>query len=105
MACGFFVALVAIVPPSQVRRPDGTPLAHYPHKGFWAELKAQRQLFTDWRLLALFVPMFASEVATIVISTLNCQYTQFHFRVVLALYFNIYFQHSISIFAPDLSIL
>lgn len=71
MASGFFVALLTIVAPSRVRRPDGTPLAHYPQEGFWRELKAQSQLFTDWRILALFVPIFSSEVAAIVSWTLN----------------------------------
>lgn len=73
MASAFFVALLTIVSPSRVRRADGTPLAHYPHEGLWRELKAQSQLFKDWRLLALFVPMFSSEVSIIVFSTLNCK--------------------------------
>ena len=76
MVLAFFVALFAIVPPSQVRRSDGTPLAQYPHKGFWIELKAQSQLLKDWRLLALFIPMFGSEVAVIVFSTMNCKWTR-----------------------------
>ena len=73
MASAFFVAFFAIVAPSSVRRLDGTPLAHYPHEGLWQELKRQRQLFQDWRLLAMFVPMFASEVPIIVLSSLNCK--------------------------------
>ena len=73
MASGFLVAFFTIVAPSKVRRRDGTPLAHYPHEGFWPELKNQRRLFQDWRLLAMFVPMFASEVPIIVLSSLNCE--------------------------------
>ncbi|KAI4103821.1 MAG: hypothetical protein L6R37_003624 [Teloschistes peruensis] len=72
MVSGFFVALFAIIAPSEVRRRDGTPLAHYPHEGLWQELKNQRRLFRDWRLLAMFIPMFASEVPIIVLSSLNC---------------------------------
>ena len=72
MASGFLVALFTIVAPSKVRRRDGTPLAHYPHEGFWQELKNQRQLLQDWRLIAMFIPMFASEVPIIVLSSLNC---------------------------------
>ncbi|KAL8695757.1 MAG: hypothetical protein Q9224_003181, partial [Gallowayella concinna] len=71
MALSFLVALFGIVAPSTVRRRDGTPLAHYPHEGFWQELKHQRRLFQDWRILAMFVPMFASEVPFIVLSSLN----------------------------------
>ena len=73
MSSGFFVACFTIVPPSRVRRPDGKPLAHYPHEGFWYELKAQSKLFRDWRLLALFIPLFGSEIVVIVFSTLNCE--------------------------------
>ena len=73
MASGFFVACFTIVPPSRVRRLDGTPLAHYPHEGFWVELKAQSKLLRDWRLLALFIPLFGSEITVIVFSTLNCE--------------------------------
>jgi len=76
MVLAFFVALFTIVPRSKVRRSDGTALTQYPHKGFWIELKAQSQLLKDWRLLALFVPMFGSEVAVIVMSTLNCKCIQ-----------------------------
>ena len=73
MASGFFVAFFTIVPPSRVRRADGTALADYPHDGFWHELKAQGTLFKDWRLLVMFVPMIASEVIVIVFSSLNCE--------------------------------
>lgn len=76
MASAFFVALFTIVAPSKVRRHDGTPLARYPHEGLWHELKRQRLLLQDWRLLAMFVPMFASEVPIIVLSSLNCKCTE-----------------------------
>ena len=75
MVSGFLVACFGIVPQSRVRRPDGTPLAHYPHKGLWPELRAQSKLFRDWRLLVLFVPLFGSEIVVIVFSTLNCELT------------------------------
>ena len=75
MASAFFIAAFSIVPPAQVRRRDGTPLAHYPHEGLWEELKRQRLLLKDWRLLAMFIPMFASEVPIIVLSSLNCEWT------------------------------
>ncbi|KAL9011860.1 MAG: hypothetical protein Q9173_003335 [Seirophora scorigena] len=61
MTSAFFVALFTIIQLSQVRWRDGTPLAHYPHEGFGQELKNQRQMFRDWRILVLFIPMFASE--------------------------------------------
>lgn len=73
MASAFFIALFTIVAPSKIRRRDGTPLARYPHDGFWQELKRQRRLLQDWRLLAMFIPMFASEVPIIVLSSLNCE--------------------------------
>lgn len=73
MVLAFFMVLFTIVSPSEVRRSDGTALAHYPHQGFWLELKAQKQLLKDWRILALFVPMFGSEVTVIVLSTMNCE--------------------------------
>ena len=72
MATAFFVALFCIIEPSSVRRQDGTPIAHYPDEGFWQELKNQRRLLQDWRLLVMFIPMLASEVALIVLSSLNC---------------------------------
>lgn len=73
-ASGFFLTCFTILPPSRVRRPDGTPLADYPHEGLWHELKAQSKLFGDWRLLAMFIPLLGSEVVVIVNSTLNCEY-------------------------------
>ena len=73
MASAFVLAAFFIVSPAKVRRRDGTPLAQYPHEGLWEELKRQRLLFKDWRLLAMFIPMFASEVPIIVISSLNCK--------------------------------
>ena len=90
-------ALFFIVDPSKVRREDGTPLAHYPHHGIWQELKNQRRLLQDWRLLVMFIPMIASEVAVIVLSSLNCEsLTPFQLahrktrtETCLALYFNI----------------
>lgn len=94
MASAFFVALLTIVAPYKVRRLDGTSLAHYPHDVLWQELRRQRQLFQDWRLLAMFVPMFASEVPIIVLSSLNCKCTTIPSAVIVltaveALYFNI----------------
>lgn len=73
MVSAFLVALFFIVKPSKVRRRDGTPLAHYPHQGIWPELKNQRRLLQDWRLLVMFIPMLASEVSLIVLSSLNCE--------------------------------
>ena len=73
MLSALFVALFFIVEPSKVRRRDGTPLAHYPHHGIWQELKNQRRLLQDSRLLVMFIPMIASEVAVIVLSSLNCE--------------------------------
>lgn len=74
MCSAFFVALFGIVKPADVRRDDGTAIAHYPHKGFWLEIKAQRQIFMDWRMLVLILPMFGSENAIIIFSTLNCKF-------------------------------
>ncbi|KAL8720880.1 MAG: hypothetical protein Q9225_002325 [Loekoesia sp. 1 TL-2023] len=88
MASAFFVALFTIVAPSKVRRRDGTPLAHYPHEGLWQELKRQRLLLQDWRLLAMFVPMFASEVPIIVLSSLNSLYFNIRTRSLNSLMFN-----------------
>jgi hypothetical protein len=73
MCSAFFVALFGIVKPSDVRRDDGTAIATYPHKGWWVELKAQRQIIMDWRMIVLILPMFGSEIAIIIFSTLNCK--------------------------------
>ena len=81
MASSFFIALLSIAKPSEVRRADGTSIAYYPHEGFWHELKNQRQLLKDWRLLAMFIPMLGSEVAIIVLSSLNCKQSAFSFRI------------------------
>lgn len=97
MVSALFLALFLIVEPSKVRRRDGTPLAHYPHHGIWQELKNQRRLLQDWRLLVMFIPMIASEVAVIVLSSLNCElFTLFQLvdlttpiEIRIALYFNI----------------
>ncbi|KAL8704647.1 MAG: hypothetical protein Q9201_002181 [Fulgogasparrea decipioides] len=89
MASAFFVALFTIIAPSEVRRRDGTPLAHYPHDGLWQELKNQRRLLQDWRLLALGVPMLASEVPIIVSSSLNSLYFNIRTRSLNSLMFNV----------------
>ncbi|KAL8990143.1 MAG: hypothetical protein Q9169_008198 [Polycauliona sp. 2 TL-2023] len=90
MVSGFFVALFCIVDPSKIRRRDGTPLAHYPHQGIWQELKNQRQLLQDWRLLVMFIPMIASEVAIIVLSSLNSLYFNIRTRSLNSLMFNVF---------------
>lgn len=74
MCLAFFVAFFGIVEPSDVRRVDGTVIAHYEHKSWHEELKAQRQIFMDWRMLVLIPPMFGSEIALIIFSTLNCKW-------------------------------
>ncbi|KAL8989125.1 MAG: hypothetical protein Q9177_001923 [Variospora cf. flavescens] len=89
MASAFFVAAFSIVPPAKVRRRDGTPIAHYPHEGLWEELKRQRLLLKDWRLLAMFIPMFASEVPIIVLSSLNSLYFNIRTRSLNSLMFNV----------------
>lgn len=66
------VALFGIISPADVRRADGSPIAHYPHRGVWEEIKGQRQIIMDWRMLVLLLPMFGSEVAIIAFSSINC---------------------------------
>ena len=73
MASAFFLAFFTIVSPSEVRRGEYTALAHYPHEGLWQELKNQRRLLKDWRVLTMLIPMFASEVTFVVPSSLNCE--------------------------------
>ncbi|KAL9034731.1 MAG: hypothetical protein Q9180_005246 [Flavoplaca navasiana] len=90
MVSALFVALFFIVEPSKIRRRDGTPLAHYPHHGMWQELKNQRRLLQDWRLLVMFIPMIASEVAVIVLSSLNSLYFNIRTRSLNSLMFNIF---------------
>ncbi|KAI4213366.1 MAG: hypothetical protein LQ349_009289, partial [Xanthoria aureola] len=89
MVSAFLVALFFIVKPSTVRRRDSTPLAHYPHQGIWQELKNQRRLLQDWRLLVMFIPMLASEVALIVLSSLNSLYFNIRTRSLNSLMFNV----------------
>lgn len=74
MCSAFFVAFFGIIHPSDVRRADGTAIAHYSHRGWLTELKAQRQILIDWRILVLVLPMFGSEIAIIIFSTLNCKF-------------------------------
>ncbi|KAE8132053.1 hypothetical protein BDV38DRAFT_288131 [Aspergillus pseudotamarii] len=50
MALSLPVALFGIISPANVRRVDGSPIAHYAHRGFWEELKEQRRIFMDWPL-------------------------------------------------------
>jgi hypothetical protein len=71
MSCAFLVALFGIVQPDTVRRADGSPIAKYPHEGLMVELKAQGRLFKDGKVLLLLLPFFASEVAIIIMSTVN----------------------------------
>ncbi|KAE8373487.1 MFS general substrate transporter [Aspergillus bertholletiae] len=72
MALSLPVALFGIISPANVRRVDGSPIAHYAHRGFWEELKEQRRIFMDWRMLVLLIPMFGSEVSIVVFSSINC---------------------------------
>ena len=73
MCMSFIVAFFGIVKPSEVRREDGKAIVHHQHQGWLAELKGQRKIFTDWRMLVLILPMFGSEIAIIIFSTLNCE--------------------------------
>lgn len=88
---GILVAFFGIVSPSTVRRPDGTALAKYPHTDFWTELKAQGQLFKDWRMLALFIPIFSSEISIIIISTINGKSIKLSLDISLTLVAALYF--------------
>ena len=75
MSCGFLVAWAGIVRPHTVTRKDGTKLAHFADTSLVCELREMRALLRDWKLLALLLPCFASEIAVIVLSTLNGKYT------------------------------
>jgi len=77
MCLAFFIALFGIVKPEDVRRHDGTAIAHCPHKGWLEEVKAQKQIFLNWKMLVLIIPMFGSEVAIIVFSTVNGMSTKY----------------------------
>jgi MFS family permease len=89
MVLAFFVALFGIVKPEDVRRDDGTAIAHYPHKGWFAEIKAQRQIFTNWKMMVLILPMFGSEVAIIIFSTVNALYFNIRTRSLNSVMFTI----------------
>ncbi|PVI01815.1 MFS general substrate transporter [Periconia macrospinosa] len=87
MCLSFFVAFFGIVKPSDVRREDGSAIAHHEHKGWLTELKNQRQIFMDWRMLVLVIPMFGSEIALIIFSTLNSLYFNVRTRSLNSLVF------------------
>ena len=70
-AVTLLIVYFGLVDPSKVRRNDGTSLARYPHTDIWTELKAQGELFRDWKAMVLFIPIFSSEIAIIIISTCN----------------------------------
>lgn len=73
MLCALPIAAFLIVDPKRVQRSDGSAIRHYPHRGFMIELKNQIELLKDWRILALAIPFFASEIPIIITSTLNGQ--------------------------------
>ncbi|CAI6287886.1 unnamed protein product [Periconia digitata] len=87
MCLSFFVAFFGIVKPSEVRREDGSAITHHQHNGWLAELKGQRKIFTDWRMLVLILPMFGSEIAIIIFSTLNSLYFDVRARSLNSLMF------------------
>ncbi|KAF2464146.1 uncharacterized protein BDR25DRAFT_307336 [Lindgomyces ingoldianus] len=74
MCMAFFVAFFGIIDPARVRRDDGTAIAQNPHHSWKAGIKAQARIFLDWRMVVLILPMFGSEIAIIVFSTINSLY-------------------------------
>ena len=71
MASAILIAFLFIESPSSVRKSDGSFVRDYAHRGVFTELQSQLELLRDWRMLALMIPFFASEIAIIIISTLN----------------------------------
>lgn len=53
MGCGAISCLFLLKPPSKITRDDGTTVATTKPRGFIDELKANLEIFTDWKLLIM----------------------------------------------------
>ncbi|QKX56317.1 uncharacterized protein TRUGW13939_03418 [Talaromyces rugulosus] len=60
-----------IVSPRKIIREDGTHLAVFTATEFRTELKGCVELLKDWRIVALIVPMIATEMSSALIPTLS----------------------------------
>ncbi|KAH8694312.1 membrane transporter [Talaromyces proteolyticus] len=71
MSSAILVSATMIVSPRKIIRDDGTHLAIFTATEFRSEFKGCVKLLKDWRIVALIVPMIATEMSSALIPTLS----------------------------------
>lgn len=63
--------ILCIKAPHEIVRQDGTRLAEFEATDFRTEVMGCLKLLTDWRILLLIIPMFATEMSLALVPTLS----------------------------------
>lgn len=74
MCLAFVVAWFGLVKPSEVRRADGTEIAHFRALSWKEELKGVGEVLRDFRVLAILPVAFCTELPLVIIPSLNARY-------------------------------
>lgn len=83
MGCGCLLALT-LRPPSRVYRDDGTQVATLQARGFKEELKANLEIFKDWKLILLIPAFIPSECFLVYTGSVNAHHNNLRTRSLLA---------------------
>ncbi|KAJ6140022.1 membrane transporter [Penicillium samsonianum] len=71
MSSAIILSLLAIKSPQTITRDDGTHLAIFAATDFKSEVTGCIHLLKDWRIVALIIPMIATEMSSALIPTLS----------------------------------
>ncbi|EXJ79501.1 hypothetical protein A1O1_08765 [Capronia coronata CBS 617.96] len=83
MGCGCLLALT-LRPPSKVFRDDGTQVAVLPARGYVEELKANLEIFKDWKLLLMIPAFLPSECFLVYGGSVNAYHNDLRTRCLLS---------------------
>lgn len=83
MGCGCLLALT-LRPASRVIREDGTQVATIRARGYWEELKANLDIFKDWKLLIMVPAFLPSECFLVYTGSVNAYHNNLRTRTLLS---------------------
>jgi hypothetical protein len=83
MGCGCLLALT-LRPASRVIREDGTQVATLQARGYWEELKANLDIFKDWKLLIMVPAFLPSECFLVYTGSVNAYHNNLRTRTLLS---------------------
>lgn len=83
MGCGCLLALT-LKPASKVFRGDGTQVATLQARGYWEELKANLDIFKDWKLMIMIPAFLPSECFLVYNGSVNAFHNNLRTRTLLS---------------------